>query len=124
MAERLGVHDGHVSRIETGKYPPSVDVLWKAARVLGVSADSLLDEDAGELAPVSTEGKPLAERLRLLDALDESEKAAVVTIIDALLTKKKVTDLVTQGAAARDGLHIQNGGQTRSPDPHDEGPSF
>ena len=36
----------------------------------------------------------------MLDALDEPEKAAVVTIIDALLTKKKVTDLVTQSAAA------------------------
>ena len=36
----------------------------------------------------------------MLDALDESETAAVVTIIGALLTKKKVTDLVTQTAAA------------------------
>jgi transcriptional regulator with XRE-family HTH domain len=100
LAERLGVHDGHISRIETGKYQPSVDVLWKLARTLEVSADYLLDEEAGEFAPISTEGKPLAERLRLLEALDETEKAAVVTIIDALLTKKKVVDLVTHGAAA------------------------
>ena len=52
------------------------------------------------MAPVSVEGKPLAERLRMLEALDEPEKAAMVTIIDALLTEKKVTDLVTRSAAA------------------------
>jgi len=100
LGRQVGIHSGHISRLETGRYQPSVDLLKKLAQTLDVSTDYLLNEGEGDLSPVRVEDKPMAERLRLISALDEEERAALMTLIDALLTKKKVVDLVVKETGA------------------------
>lgn len=91
-----GVHKAHFSRIERGKYQPSIELLKRIASALDVTTDYLLDEDIDDMTPVKIEDKTLVEKIKLIETLDDEEKNAVMKIIDALLTKKKVVDLVVK----------------------------
>jgi transcriptional regulator with XRE-family HTH domain len=103
LAELTGVHKAHFSRLERGVYQPSVDLLRKIAQALNVTADYLLNDEVDEITPVKVEDKSLLEKVKLIDTLDPEEKGALLKIIDALLTKKKVIDLVMKesGLAGR-----------------------
>jgi len=100
LAQHVEVSTGHISRLENGRYQPSVELLRKLAAEFEVTTDFLLNEEEGEFRPVSLEDQPLAQRIELLERLDPEEKAAVIKIIDGLLTKKKFVDLVAQESAA------------------------
>jgi len=98
LAEKIGSHTGHISRLENGRYQPSIELLKKMAQALEVTTDYLLDESDDNLTTVNIQDKNLAERIRMLDSLEQDERDALLKIIDALLTKKKVVDLVTGNA--------------------------
>jgi hypothetical protein len=36
------------------------------------------------------------ERVKLIDSLDEEDKTALIRVIDSMLTKKKILNLVTK----------------------------
>lgn len=63
--------------------------------------DYLVDEEADEIAPVSVKDKNLAERLELLDQLDEEDKKTIINVIDSILTKKKMLELLTDTKGIR-----------------------
>lgn len=46
------------------------------------------------MTPVSVESKPLNERLELMEKLEEKDRQTVINVIDAMLTKKKMRDLL------------------------------
>jgi transcriptional regulator with XRE-family HTH domain len=97
LAKKADVTTGHINRLENGHFQPSVELLKKIAQQLDVTADYLLNEDEGDyLAPVKVEDKTLAEKIRLIETLEPEERNALIKIIDALLTKKKVVDLVVK----------------------------
>jgi transcriptional regulator with XRE-family HTH domain len=98
LGEKVGIHSGHVSRLETGRYQPSSELLKKLAQALEVSTDYLLNPQEGELSAVTAGDKSLIERVRLIESLDPEERAAVFKIIDGLLTKKKFVDLAVREA--------------------------
>lgn len=41
LAEKAGLHLTYVGHLEAGKYHPTVFVMWKVAKVLGVGLDEL-----------------------------------------------------------------------------------
>lgn len=41
LAEKAGLHLTYVGHLELGKYHPTVFVMWKIAKALGVSMDEL-----------------------------------------------------------------------------------
>ena len=43
LAEKAGLHLTYVGHLELGKYHPTVFVMWKISRALGVSLDNLID---------------------------------------------------------------------------------
>ena len=94
MADLTSVHKAHFSRIERGKYKPSIELLKNIAQSLNVTTDYLLNEEVDSFTPVKIEDKTLSEKIRLIDSLEDNEKDALTKIIDALLTKKKFVDLV------------------------------
>lgn len=95
LAKRIGVHLGHISRIEHGKASPSIDVLKRTCTALGVSADYLLDDDADEATPIEIRDKTMAEKLKLIDELPDKDRATIVHMIETMLTKKKIQDLIS-----------------------------
>lgn len=42
LAEKAGLHLTYVGHLEAGKYHPTMYVIWKICKVLGVSLDELL----------------------------------------------------------------------------------
>jgi len=96
LAERVGVHIAHLSRLENDKSQPSVEMLRKIAKAFGVTMDYLMNDEVEELAPVSVKDKSLSEHMELLEQLDENDRKTVINVIDSILTKKKMLDLLTQ----------------------------
>jgi len=41
LADKAGLHLTYIGHLELGKYHPTVYVMWKIAKVLGVSMDKL-----------------------------------------------------------------------------------
>ena len=90
LAERVGAHLTHVNRIEKGRVLPGLDFVVKAARTLGVSVDALLAPDENPLQPVHIEDREMSERLQLLGTLEQTERTAVIQVIDSMLTKQRM----------------------------------
>lgn len=95
LGEMIGSHLSHINRIEKGKYNPSLDVLKKIADSLEVSLDYLVSDKAEEFKEVKIEDKNMAERIKLLNTLEPEDRKAVIRVIDAMLTKKKILRIVS-----------------------------
>ncbi len=82
------------SRIETGKTEPSLSILEKIAKVLGVSlSDFFATEDA--IADVNSYDGSLMEKVKAIEALSDEEKKTVFSIVDAFAGKKKLKDALS-----------------------------
>ena len=79
------------SRIEGGKTDPSFTTINKIANALNVSLSELFRADE-IFDDVNTYDKTLIEKLQHLDSLNEDEKKSIYTLIDSLITKKKLKD--------------------------------
>ncbi|MDQ1290032.1 MAG: hypothetical protein QG622_3598 [Actinomycetota bacterium] len=74
---------GHISRSEIGKITPSVEVIICIAEIF---TDYLLPNNAPRRAPVD----PLLGRLRGLDILTNTDRTALLHIIDNLLANTRI----------------------------------
>lgn len=100
LAEQIGSHLSHINRTETGKYNPSLDVVQKLATALDVTIDYLVSDTDQDFKEVRIEDKNLMERVKLIDSLEEDDKTALIRVIDSMLTKKKILNLITKENAA------------------------
>jgi len=96
LAEQIGFHLSHINRIETGKYNPSLDVIQKLAAVFEVSIDYLVSDTDEDFKEVRIENKDMIEKIKLIDSLDEEDRTALIRVIDSMLTKKKILNLVSK----------------------------
>lgn len=71
---------------------PSIDIVQRLMKVFSVSADQLLNE--GEPTVVDIQNQELNEQLTLINQLDDDEKNALIRIINSMLTKKRMKDLL------------------------------
>lgn len=94
LSDQVGVQVTHISRLENGKSQPSVELLRKIAQAFGVTMDYLVDDEADEATPVSIKNKSLAKRLELLEQLEQEDQRTIINVIDSMLTKKKMLDLL------------------------------
>jgi transcriptional regulator with XRE-family HTH domain len=100
LREHVGVHIAHLSRMENGKAQPSVEMLQKLARAFGVTMDYLMDEQLEEPATASVKDKALAERIDQLESLDELDRQTILHVIDTMLTKRRMLDLLLKQKAS------------------------
>ena len=101
LAEAVGINAAHLSRLENDKYQPSMPVIKKMAEVLEVTVDYLLSEENEAVPEIKIRNKPLAERVKLIDSLDEEDQSALIRVIDSMLTKKKMRDLINSDMAVQ-----------------------
>jgi transcriptional regulator with XRE-family HTH domain len=91
----------HINRIETGKYNPSLDVVQKLAdSIFDVTIDYLVSDTDEDFKELRIEDKNLMERIKLIEFLEEDDKTALIRVIDSMLTKKKIFNLITKENAA------------------------
>ena len=81
-----------------------MDVLLKLSDVLSCSLDSLVHGSEKDFSEVKIENKSLAERIKLLDTLEEEDQAALIRVIDSMLTKKKILGLLITPDSDRSNL--------------------
>jgi transcriptional regulator with XRE-family HTH domain len=82
LAEAAGISPHYLSTLETGKRDPSVSMVTKVAKALGVAPGELLGTAKG----VSPEAM---EAARLFDGVGKDVKAGVMLILRASPRKKK-----------------------------------
>jgi transcriptional regulator with XRE-family HTH domain len=92
LATQLHIHVTHLSKIENGHLLPSIDIVQRMMKVFAVSADQLLNDNQNSV--VEIQNHELNEQLALISQLDEDEKNALVKIINSMLTKKRMKDLL------------------------------
>lgn len=97
LAEHTETDTSCINRVEWGKINPSSAVLERIAGALECSLDGLVR--GAEKAEVEIRDKALAERVRLSDSLDEEDRHAVVHMIDTMLTKKRMRELLGEPLA-------------------------
>ena len=92
LANKIHIHVTHLSKMENGHLLPSIDIVQRLMKVFAVSADNLLNDN--ENSVVELENHELNEQLMLINQLDEEEKNALIKIINSMLTKKRMKDLL------------------------------
>ena len=96
LAEKIEFSLSHITRIETGKYNPSLSVAMKLAEVFDVSLDQLVNDPEDDSKGTTIKDKALAERIKLIDSLDPEDREVLIRMADTMLTKQKILQLLTQ----------------------------
>jgi transcriptional regulator with XRE-family HTH domain len=92
LADKIHIHVTHLSKMENGHLVPSIDIVQRLMKVFAVSADQLLNED--EKSVVDIQNHEFNEQIAMINQLDEDEKNALIKIINSMLTKKRMKDLL------------------------------
>jgi transcriptional regulator with XRE-family HTH domain len=98
LAEKLDITPGHITRLETGKFTPSTEVVRKLSRIFDVSADFLLDDSIDNEYDQNVINSPLMKRIQLISSLDKQQQEAIMTIIDSMIKEKKMRDILNQSS--------------------------
>lgn len=75
-------------------------MVQKLAAAFDVTIDYLVSDTDEDFKEVRIEDKNLMERIKLIDSLEEDDKTALIRVIDSMLTKKKILNLITKENAA------------------------
>ena len=87
LASIVGVHFSHMSRYERGISLPSIDVVKKLAQMFHVSADYLLFDESQATVRAQVADQELLQQFERISHMSEREKAAVKTILEAVILK-------------------------------------
>lgn len=96
LAEQVGCHLSNITRIETGKYTPALETVAQISKILDVQIDYLVNGNDEDREEIRIEDQAFSEKIKLLNTLDEEERFVVNKIIDAMLTKKKMMNLLKE----------------------------
>jgi transcriptional regulator with XRE-family HTH domain len=97
LAAKIDSDGRQVSRYEGGKVPPSLEAVIRIAETFNVSVDYLVIEDAPRRALRGPENL-FGDQLNDVATLAPDDQAALLKVLDALVTKTKLRAL-TAGAS-------------------------
>jgi transcriptional regulator with XRE-family HTH domain len=92
LADKVGTDARQISRYENGRITPSLDAVARMAEVLNVSLDYLVIEGV-ERRPLHVADTGLGERLGVIGELSAEDRAALLSVLDALVTKSRLKAL-------------------------------
>lgn len=92
LASRISADAGQISRYENGRIAPSADAIVRLAEAFDVSTDYLLI-DTSPRRPLHSPEDILGDNLAALATLDDTDRAALLNVLDALVTKTKLRAL-------------------------------
>jgi transcriptional regulator with XRE-family HTH domain len=94
VALSIKMDSAQYSRIENDKTDPTFSTIEKIAKALGIELSELFKADE-VFKEVNSYDKTLLEKLTLIEKLEEKEKQAFYSIMDALISKKKLKDTLS-----------------------------
>lgn len=100
LADKIKVHLTHISRIETGKYNPSVEDLIKIADVFEIPMDELVSGIKDKkLSVEAIQSAPLYQKIKMIELLDDKDRATILNVIDCIISRNKFKDFAQQQLA-------------------------
>jgi len=88
LAAKVDLRFQQLNKYESGLNMPPAEMLISLADALGTSVDYLLTGNPAEESPLSN--TRLFKRFQELEQFDKDDQEAVITIIDAMITKRRV----------------------------------
>jgi len=98
LAEKLNIHQSMVTRWEKDQVQPKSSSIQRLAEALDASVEDLLHND--EVSPQKKatirglENTGLVELLGQVHQLDAGDQEALRAVLDAMLTKRRIQDMV------------------------------
>jgi len=88
LATKADVRPAQLNKYESGYHTPPVEKLLQLAELLDTTVDYLLSGERSEATPLHS--SRLLDRFRALEGFGAKDQEAVITLIDALIVKRKV----------------------------------
>ena len=100
VAAAAGLHPANYNKMEKGEREPSIEALDKISKLFDMTVDQIINYEGDLPKDVTIENKSVAERMKLIEQLEEEDKQAIFRIIDGMLTKSKFKDFFNKNIAA------------------------
>ena len=97
MADKVGIHITHISRLENGHFQPSLEVIKELMDIFEVSADYLVNDEK-DTYEVKINDKSIAEKIRVIDTLEDEDREALSQVIDSMLTKQRKRKILEEAS--------------------------
>lgn len=96
----IGVDKSAYSKIEKGLRSITVEELYKIAQLFNMTLDQIVSFEGIMPKEVTLEDKTVVEQMRLIEQLDQEDKATIFKLIDKMLTNKKFKDFFNKNVAS------------------------
>jgi len=93
LAKLVGINSSQIVRYESGKSEPTLSVIKNIAKTLGVSADELIFDNKNGVAESKLDSE-LLRKFQEISKFPEREKDAVKVVIDSIIARIKMQELV------------------------------
>lgn len=90
VASLMGMDRGQYSRVENEKVEPNLSTLKKIATAFDIQLIDLFDENVD--LDVNSKNKPLLDKLKLIEQLDEDIQTSLFKMIDVAISNKRLKD--------------------------------
>jgi transcriptional regulator with XRE-family HTH domain len=90
LVKQSGVAISQIRRYEADKSSPTLEVVTRLAKALGVSIDELAFDKMTGIAATKLMDRELLEQFEMVSALDEEEREAVKKILEGVIVKHQV----------------------------------
>lgn len=97
LADKIDSDARQVSRYEGGKVAPGLEAVVRIAETFDVAVDYLVVPDAPR-RPLHAPANALADQLAAFATLPPDDQAALLKVLDALVTKTKLRALTTDAS--------------------------
>ena len=94
LVKRSGVAISQIRRYEANKSSPTLHVVTRLARALGVSLDELAFDKTTGVTAGKLMDRELLEQFEMVSALDEDERQAVKRILEGVIVKHQVEKMM------------------------------
>ncbi|MDM8535359.1 helix-turn-helix transcriptional regulator [Desulfobacterales bacterium HSG17] len=94
LEKKCGVNSKLLSKYENGRIIPTADTLRKIAEGLDISSDYLIFDNVPKDRVCRLNDLELFEKFREVECMDPENKSMIINLIDAVLIKIKVQDVL------------------------------
>jgi len=94
LVKKSGVGISQIRRYEADKSSPTLEVLTRLAKALGVSIDELVFDKTAGVAAGRIMDRELLEQFEMISGLEEEERQAVKRILEGVIVKHQVEKMM------------------------------
>ena len=98
LAKRTKTGIAQLRRYEAGTSSPTLEVIAKLARTLGVSSDELIFEEGKGVASARLFDRELLERFEVVSHLGQDDRDAIKRVLDAFIVRSQVEQAMKRGS--------------------------